>query len=243
MPGQWEMSTQVFFTRATGTVDWSYATTGTANTQVDLNNDFGVPGHDTLVEYSVRYQMRPSWSLHYSILPFESRGGLTTESSFDFGGWNIPSGSAVQTLWQFAYHRVGIMYHPISTPFSLVSVFNYWVFNDQRLRLDSDICGGVQNTVDRERSMIMSGIEVQKCIRTLPNAATLSSDSRIGLGYLDDTFLVDFQAALQFSVPMNVGRRGYAKGGYRLIQVNEDRSGLRLDSNLEGGFVEFGLIF
>ena len=40
---------------------------------------------------------------------------------------------------------------------------------------------------------------------------------------------------MQFSVPMNSGRWGYAKGGYRFINFKEDRTDLRLDTYLEGG--------
>ena len=69
-------------------------------------------------------------------------------------------------------------------------------------------------------------------------------DNRVGLGYLDGTFALDLQVGLAGdSVPMNAGRWGYAKGGYRLINFTEDRSDLRLDTYLEGAFVEAGLIF
>jgi hypothetical protein len=44
-------------------------------------------------------------------------------------------------------------------------------------------------------------------------------------------------------VPMNCGRWGFARGGYRLINFTENRNDLRLDIGLEGGFVEGGLIF
>ncbi len=75
------------------------------------------------------------------------------------------------------------------------------------------------------------------------NGATLSCDTKVGLGFLDGTFGLDVQTGLQFSVPMNSGRWGYAKGGYRLINFTEDRNDLRLDALFEGGFAELGMIF
>ncbi len=39
------------------------------------------------------------------------------------------------------------------------------------------------------------------------------------------------------------GSLGYAKGGYMYINFQEDRNDLRLDTTLEGAFVEAGLIF
>ena len=63
------------------------------------------------------------------------------------------------------------------------------------------------------------------------------------MGYLDDTFVVDLQVGGQFSVPMNAGRWGYARSGYRFIDFKEDRDDLRFDTTLEGWFIEAGLIF
>jgi hypothetical protein len=71
----------------------------------------------------------------------------------------------------------------------------------------------------------------------------LSCDNRIGLAFLDGTFGYDLQAGFRFSVPMNCGRWGFARGGYRLIQFQEDRDDLRMDHTLEGWFGELGLIF
>jgi hypothetical protein len=48
---------------------------------------------------------------------------------------------------------------------------------------------------------------------------------------------------LRFSVPLNSGRWGFVRGGYRLLNFYENRTDLKMDVNMEGGFAEAGLIF
>jgi hypothetical protein len=211
---------------------------------VNVTDDFGISKHNYLAEYTARYQFRPNWALHYSVMPFEFSGTNTLTRSIYFGGWLFPAWTQTNTKWQFLYQRVGLIYQPIITQYAIVSLFTYWLFNDQKLTLSSPVCSStVCSQVNRTRNMVMSGIEIQKCIRTLPNAATLSCDNRVGLGYFDGTFLLDVQTGLQFSVPMNAGRWGYTKGGYRFIDFRESRDDLRWDTTLEGWFVELGMIF
>jgi hypothetical protein len=211
--------------------------------QVDFNDDLGIPAYHGLMEYTARYQLRPRWALHYSVMTSQMGDSYIPNRSFNFGMWTYTAGSTVRPKWQFLYQRVGLLYQPIVSPWAIVSLFSYWTLNDQSLRVKTEVCTGRGNKLSRTRNMVMSGIEVQKCIITLPNSGTLSCDNRFGIGYLDDTLALDIQTGLQFSVPMNAGRWGYGKGGYRFINFKEDRSGLRLDSRMEGGFVEMGLIF
>ncbi len=91
--------------------------------------------------------------------------------------------------------------------------------------------------------MVNTGAEFQRCLRTLPNGATLACDNKAEVIWLDGTIGVDVQAGMRFSVPLGAGRWGYAKGGYRFLNFNESRDDLKLDSSFEGGFVEGGVIF
>jgi hypothetical protein len=187
-------------------------------TEADLTSNDIVPLHTTLLEYSARYQFRPRWAAHYSIMP-------------------VPE-------FDYVYQKVGLIYQPIKNCRAVVSLFNYWVFQDQKLTYEHEpYCGTTTETIDRTRNMVSSGIEIEKCVRTLCNGSTLSCDNKIGISYLDDTFGYDLQTGFRFTVPMNSGRWGYAKGGYRLIDYREDRPEFRLDQVMEGGFVEMGLIF
>jgi hypothetical protein len=204
--------------------------------EVDFNDGLGLSNHKWLMEYSARYQFRPHWSCFYSIMPIEMDEIYQNP---------IFPGIVFHTKWEHVYQRVGIMYQPIVSCNASVSVYGTWLFMDQKFRLNagSHCPQAGTTTVDRTRHMIMSGIEVQKCIRTLCNGGTLSCDNRVGIGYLDGTFGLDVQAGFRFSVPMNCGRWGYARGGYRLIDFKEDRDDLRMDHTLEGWFGELGLIF
>ena len=243
MAGQWQLAIQVFFVRVKGTVRSPATVAGFPATDVDFNDDLGLPSHQTLLEYSGWYQFRPSWALYYSIMPIHLEGTQVTNRDLYFGQLFFPAGTLLHTNWDFTYQKVGLLYQPIFNCNASVSIYNSWVFNDQKLDVSSSLCAGHCNRVDRTRNMVMSELEVQKCIRTLCNGGTLSCDNRVGIGYLDGTFALDLQVGLQFSVPMNAGRWGYAKGGYRFVNFKEDRNDLRLDTYLEGGFVEAGLIF
>jgi hypothetical protein len=244
LPGQWEAAAQLIFSRFKGSVRWyDPSLGGAAIDDVDFNDDLGLPAHVNLPEYTGRYQFRRNWAFHYSLMIFKTSDTRPVERSFNFGMWNFPSLTQVAPQFKFYYQRVGMIYHAINTPRSIVSVFNYWLYNDQSLEVRSNICGGVGNKLDRTRFMAMSGVELQKCIVTKPNRATLSCDSRVGVGYLDDTFALDLQVGLQYSVWLNSNRWGYAKGGWRYLDIQEDRDDLRLDMTIHGGFIEAGFIF
>jgi len=243
LPGQWELSVQTFFPNARGKVRWPAVVFGIPTTEVDFNTDLGLPSHPTLLEYGARFQFRPHWAVFYTIMPIHLEGNTITNRTFYFGTRVYPAFTPIKTTWDFTYQRVGVVYQAISNCNATVSVYNSWVFNEQRLSVGSGICGGTCNTVDRTRHMVMSGIEMQKCIRTMCNGGTFSCDNQVGIGYLDGTLAVDLQAGFRFSVPMNLNRWGYVKGGYRLLNLKEDRDDLKLDAFFEGGFAELGLIF
>jgi hypothetical protein len=234
--GQWELAVQAFYARIKGTLQWSEPLLGGLHPAVDFNDGLGLPGHKWLMEYSARHQFRPHWSCFYSIMPIEVEETYMSPS--------LP-GQVFKTKWEHLYQRVGIMYQPIVTCNASVSVFGTWMFMDQKFTMSSSnhCAAHAAKTIDRTRNMVMPGLEVQKCIRTLCNGGTLSCDNRVGLAFLDGTFGLDVQAGFRFSVPMNCGRWGFARGGYRLIQFNESRDDLRLDHTLEGWFAELGLIF
>lgn len=234
--GQWELAVQTFYARIKGTLKWTDPLLGTAHPEVDFNDGIGLPNHKWLVEYSARHQFRPHWSCYYSIMPIE---GDETYMNPSFPG------QAFRTKWEYLYQRVGIAYQPIVSCTASVSVFGAWTFLDQKFQLNAGShCGNNQTlTVSRTRNMVMSGLEVQKCIRTLCNGGTLSCDNRVGVAFLDGTFGLDVQTGFRFSVPMNRGRWGYARSGYRFIQFEESRDDFRLDHTLEGWFAELGLIF
>jgi len=234
---QFELSVQAFFARVKGSVHFPSVWFGMSHPDVDFNDGLGFPSWETLMEYSAWCQFRPNWAFYYSIMPIHIESHYSTP--------RFP-GTVFNSKWDFIYQRVGILYTPIRTCNGNLSIFGGWVFNDSRLRMDSgNHCAGNSScALDRTRHMAQTGLELQKCIRTLCNGGTLSCDNRVGISYLDGTVALDVQASLRFSVPMNCGRWGYARGGYRYLNFREDRNDVSVDSvTFEGGFVELGLIF
>ncbi|MEI8181639.1 MAG: hypothetical protein WCG29_02935 [Desulfomonile sp.] len=228
--GQWELSVQAFFARIGGKVSWPY------HPVIDFNDDLGLDCHKTVFEYSARYQFRPRWSIIYSIMPIELEAHYRPPM---FPGFMFTS------KWQSVYQRLGLMYEPIRTCSGAISVYSSWVLNDTKLCMDNgSLCGpNTAISIQRTRNMVMSGIEFQKCIRTMCNGGSLSCDNRAGVAYLDGAPGIDVQTGLQYSVPLNCGRYGYAKGGYRLINFWEDRNDRKIETFLNGWFAEMGLVF
>jgi len=211
---------------------------------ISLDNDLGLDEHHVLWEYSGKCQFRPSWAFFYSIMPIHMDATHIAEHTLYIGHLVIPAGTSMKTNWDFVYQKVGLLYQPVFNCSSVVSIRAGWLFNDQKLTIGGGACPFNRcATVDRTRNMVFSGIEVERCIRTMCNGGTLSCDSLVDLGWLDNTFVVDVQAGLRYSVPLNCSRWGYAKGGYRYLNFDEDRNNLRWDTHLEGWFAEMGLIF
>ncbi|MBI5570001.1 MAG: hypothetical protein HY914_08660 [Desulfomonile tiedjei] len=235
---------QVLFARVKGTSRWVGLVTGLPASDIDYNDDLGIPAHQVFLEYSARYQFRPMWGLFYSAMPIHLEGSKILERTLYFGPYILPVGASTHTTWDFFYQKVGLLYQPILTCNASVSLFGGWVFNDQKVQINSPtVCGGSCSAVTRTRNMVATGMEMQKCLNTACNGSTLSCDNKVWLSFLDDTLIVDVEAGVRYSVPMGPGRWGYGKVGYRYLSFQESRNDVRMDTILEGGFAEAGIIF
>ena len=243
MMGQWEFGVQAFFATTSGTVRSPALVFGLPATEIDFSNDLALPVHQVLWEFKGKYQFRPSWGLFYSIMPIHLDATNTAPRTLYIKQSIIPQGTLMKTNWDFVYQRVGILYQPYFGCNANVSIYASWLFNDQKLDLSSSICGGKCSTVNRTRNMAMTGIGIEKCIRTLCNGATLTCDSRVDIGFLDGAFVLDVEPGMRFSIPLNCGRWGYVRGGYRYLSFTEDRNDLRMDTVFQGGYAEMGIMF
>lgn len=245
MPRQWEISAQVFWPRLSGTLKYPGVVSGQQADELDITDDLGLPKHPVLGEYSAYYQINWNWSIYYSIMPINLSTTTTARRNFYFGNWApVPAGSQIHTEWNFIYQRLGLMYTAINTCNASLSIYTAWLYNPQQFKVSCSVCPNwPASTVDRTRQMLMSGIDLKKCIRTLCNGATLSCDTKVSIGYLDNTLALDIQPGMRFSVPLNCGRWGFIKGGYRWLNFDENRNDLKMNVYLEGGFAEAGLIF
>lgn len=255
MPGQWELGAQVFFARVTGKVQWPryssyfYGYAGQGGDEwlaADFSDSLMLPKHAAVVEIKARYQFRPNWAVRYSVIPFALNGGGMPDISrqFVFGNFLFTSGLPIQTKWQHAYHRAGLVYDAVRTCSSKVSVFADWVHVDDRIDVDCTPCSVVRQTFSKNTDSSMVGFEVQRCVTTTANGATFSCDSKAGAIFLDDVEGWDVELGGRYSIPLNSATRwGYMKGGYRLVNLKKSQSDFLLKDSLEGGFMELGFIF
>ncbi len=254
---QWEMSFQVLWARTRGTIAWPrnswwYSGWWGWNNEIDLNDVLGIPGHGTLGEFRARYQFRPNWAVRYSVIATQLSGGQGWNWNWvgyqlQFGPLLLVTGQPYQSKWTHAYHRAGLVYDAIKTPRSVVSVFADWAYSEDRIELNCAWgCGGYGYNgaiFSKSSSMALVGLEYQRCLQTAFNGGTWSCDYKGGYLFLDDVNGWDVSAGLRYSIPLNCGRSGYAKGGYRLVDIKKSQQDLLFNNAVEGGFLEFGFIF
>jgi hypothetical protein len=250
--GQWEISGQVLFARAKGSIQWPRLDEtgwwggfwGYAR-DVDLNDDLQLPAHKEFLEFSVKYQFRPNWAIRYSILGNELTGSGWPgwNSPFVFGWQLYSTGQPIGAKWQHTYQRATLVYDAVKTCRSTLSVFGGWVHTDDKIDVNCSYCGWWQQTFSKSIDGAIAGVELQRCLRTAANGATLSLDCKAGGIFLDDSEGYDVQAGARYSIPMNTGRWGYAKGGYRVVSLKKTQREWLFENQLEGGFLELGFIF
>ncbi|MBM3301219.1 MAG: hypothetical protein FJY85_14850, partial [Deltaproteobacteria bacterium] len=118
-----------------------------------------------------------------------------------------------------------------------------WVHVDDKITLGCWACWNWANVFTKSIDAMITGLEFQRCLKTAANGGTFSFDHKANVIFLDDVEGYDLEAAARYSVPLNCGRWGYVKGGYRFVQLKKSQSDLLLSTTLEGGFVEGGFIF
>lgn len=242
----WELDAEALFARTKGKVRYARGTFGTfafqSQRDVDLNGDMGLPDHATVGTFSAAYRFRPRWAFRYSIMPLVMNGGGQVNSSFTFGNTQYTSGTNTRVKWERLYQRMGIVYDPIRTYSSRVSIFGEYVRIDDKLSLVN--AGFSGDTMNNDLNMAMAGLEFEKCLKTTRFLSTLSLECKAGVSFLDDAVGADLSTGLKYSIPLNSGRWGYLKGGYRYLTYKKGYSDVRLvDTTLEGGFVQAGLVF
>ncbi len=253
-PKQWEMSAQVLFARTRGTVAWPrhnqyYGYNYGYDNEVDFNDILGLPAHEVLLQFTARYQFRRNWALRYSILGDEMTGGIDQYASNQnyqnlwFGNLQLNTYQGLQSKWTHQYHRLGLVYDPIRNCSMRLSLFADWVHTDDKIGVNCHYCGYETSTFSISGDSAMVGFESQRCIKTGFNGATLSFDCKAGFIFLDDTEGWDAELGLKYTVPLGCGRWGFAKGGYRFIEMKRAESRFIFEHAIEGGFIELGFIF
>jgi hypothetical protein len=246
-PGGWEMGAEVFFARVKGKVRYSRGTfvAFSLADDLDLNADLGIPDHGVMGAFSIAYRFRPNWSIRYNIMPMSVSGAgqsSLTGRTIVFGTETLGAAQSLRSKWERLYQRVGLVYDPISTPGARVGVFaDYVRINDKLTVIQVGCCG---STMDSDLNMAMAGLEFEKCLKTTRMCNTLSLDCKAGVAFLDDAVGSDISTGLKYSIPLNSGRSGYIRGGYRYVSYNKKYSDVKMfDTAMEGGFLQMGFMF
>jgi hypothetical protein len=244
-PSGWVFSAEAMYARMRGKVRNSQTLYSTYNTyeDVDLNSDLGVPDHNVVGSFAARYRFTPAWSVRYSLMPMAIDSSGSTSKSFSFGTINMVAyGQATKVKWERMYHRIGLVYDPIRTLSSRISVFGDFVKLDDKIQFTQVGC--CTSTMDTNLNMGMAGVELEKCLKTTASCSTLSLECSAAVAFGDDGVGSDMSTGIKFSIPLNNGRWGFVKGGYRYLTYKKKYSDAKLiDTCLDGGFVQMGLVF
>jgi hypothetical protein len=247
-PKGWELDAEGMFARTKGKARLIRGTFGAVpfgGEDVDFNSDMQLPDHNVVGTFSVRYRFMPQWSLRYSIMPtmFEGSGqpsrnfawGTTTQTGF---------GQTVRTKWERLYQRIGMVYDPIRSYSSRVSVFADYVRINEKVSVLQNISFAGSDTFDNDLNMGMAGVEFEQCLRTGRKCNTLSLECKAGVAFGDEAFGTDLSTGLKYSIAMNNGRWGYVRGGYRYLTYKKSYSDVKMiDTAMEGGYLALGVVF
>ena len=250
LTGRWDVSGGVLFARLRGKVAWpryawagAYVAGGTNET--DFTDGLTLPGHLAVPTWSIKYAFRPNWSVRYSGLGYEANGGGQSSSTITFGPWQqfYGAGQSVQSKYQHIYQRVGLQYDAVKSSRSCIGIFADWVHAEDRIQVISSLSVGQSAVFSKGTDAAIAGIEYRRFVKATASGGTFSCDCKAGAIFLDDVVGVDAQAGAQYAIPMNSGRSGYVKAGYRLVELKKAQNDYLLNNALEGGYMEFGFIF
>ncbi|MFH1116703.1 MAG: hypothetical protein V1792_22535, partial [Pseudomonadota bacterium] len=211
-PKGWEINAEALFARIKGRVrymrgNYAYGWSYQYANDVDLNNDLGVPEHGVVPEFSATYRFRPNWALRYSIMPMSLENTTNSNRSFVFGSDQFNTYQNAKVKWERLVQHAGIVYDPVKTYRSRISIFTDYVRIDDKLSFINPGCCG--DTWDEAMNMGMAGLEFEKCLRTGNRFNTLSLVCKAGIGFLDEALGSDVMTGLKYSIPLNNGRWGY----------------------------------
>jgi hypothetical protein len=239
---------QVLFARTRGAVEWprrndSFYFNFNQGSEVDFNGDLKLPEHEALAIFSARYQFRPTWGLRYVLMSEELHGSGRADRNFWFGNQQFSNFEELSPKWEHVYQRVELVYDAIRTCRGALSVFGGWVHTDDKINVNCSFCGNRSVEMSVHGDLAIAGLEFQRCLKTAPNGGTFSTHCKAAFIFMDDSEGWDIEAALKYSIPVNCGRWGFMKAGYRFIDLKKSQSNYVLDWAMEGGFLEFGFVF
>lgn len=242
----WEMTAEALFARTKGHVrnyrGYGGYYYGLGGYDIDLNSDLGLPDHAVVGTFTASYRFRPNWALRYSITPMVLEGSGTVGSNFTFGNTTFTAGQPSRIKWEQLHQQIGLVYDPVRTASSRIGIYGDYLRVDDKLSAyQGGCCAEVMNM---ELNMAMAGVEFERCLKTTSNCSTISFECRAGVAFLDEAVGADVSTGLKYSIPMNNGRWGFVKGGYRYLTLKKKYSDARsFDTSMDGGFLQMGFLF
>jgi hypothetical protein len=243
----WEANADVLFARIKGKARFAtgaFATFGMAGfvDDIDLNSDLGVPEHGAVGTYSIAYRFRPNWRVRYSIMPMIMNGSGQPGRSVIWGHTSFNSNQNLSVKWERLQQSVALVYDPIMTPSSRLSLSGGYLRINERLGVFQPGCCG--SPMDNDLNMGLAAFEFERCLRQTRTCNTLSLQCGAGVAFGDDGFGSDVSTGLKYSIPLNSGRWGYVKGGYRFMSYKKKYSDVKMfETAMEGGFLQMGFVF
>ena len=256
--GQWQIGAQALFARLRGNISWPNWNQNNwwwgwgwgINTNPSFSDSLQLPGYQVLPAVDARYQFRPRWAVRFWALGNETKGGGWIQDSFYFGfaqgsatPYQYSSGQNITSRWQHGYYQVGLLYDAIRTCNTALSIFGGWMHTDDRIDVGCNWCGWNSTTFSKSMDTVSVGLELQKCMVTTSTGGTFSCDNRATAMFGDNVTAWDVQLGGRYTIPLNYGRWGYLKGGYRFINQNKNQLDYALNYTIDGGFAELGFIF
>lgn len=246
-PKGWELSAELAFARIKGKVRYyrgnvAYSYQAGYHEDVDMNDDLKVPEHGLVPTFRATYRFRPRWAFRYSIMPMVVEQSGYPNRSFAFGTHTFNTSQQTKVKWERIVQRMGMVYDPVRTYRSRISIFGDYVRLDDKLSVIDVMC--CSETMDNDLNMAMAGLEFEKCLKTGRLCNTLSIECKAGIAFGDDGIGSDMMTGLKYSIPLNNGRWGYVKGGYRFATFKKKFSDARMfDTAMEGAIVQMGFVF
>jgi len=244
-PRGWQLDAEALFARTRGKGRLLRGTLGLVTfgtDDVDLNSDMGIPDHNIVGTFSATYRFKPQWAVRYSIMPFAIEGSTQASRTYNWGNTSHGTATNTRSKWERLYQRLGLVYDPIRTYSTRVSIFGDYVRLNEKLTLIQVGCCG--DSLDNDLNMGMAGLEIEKCLKTSRQCNTLSVECRAGVAFGDEGFGSDLSTGLKYSIALNNGRWGFIKGGYRYLTFKKKYSEAKMiDTAMDGGFVQMGFVF
>ena len=105
----------------------------------------------------------------------------------------------------------------------MLRVVGQWVHADDKISVNCSVCFNLERAFSKSTDAALVGLEYQRCVKTALNGGTLSLEHKAGFIFYDDSEGWDLQTGLRYTIPLNCGRWGYLKGGYRFIQIKRSQ--------------------